>query len=313
MKSSINLLIIEEPEAHTHPQMQYVFINNIKSIIKKYSDGINLNTILTTHSPQIVSQSNYENILCFIRNNNESTIKSLSKFMSRLNDDKKCFDYVKKYLTLTNSEIFFADKVIIIEGTTERILLPVFIKILDKNSPDLKLSSQNISIIESGSYAKNLSPLLEFLEVKTLIITDIDFINKRGKKCRFDKAVSTSNSTIKFYMDNDFSKIKNQENVFVRCNVGLTFQHFDNGYHARSFEDAYISQNYEFINNNLDKFKSIKCKNHFKTPDYYDLADNCIKEKSSFAAEIIYNSDMEFSDILVPNYIKDGLLWLREQ
>lgn len=313
--ASINLLIIEEPEAHTHPQMQYIFINNIKSIIKKYSDGISLNTILTTHSPQILSQSNYENILCFIRSNNESKIKSLSKFLTKLgNDDKKSFDYIKKYLTLTNSEIFFADKVIAIEGTTERILLPVFIKIIDKNSSDLKLASQNISIIESGAYAKNLDPLLKFLGVKTLIITDIDFINKRGNKCRYDKAISTSNSTIKFYMGNDFEKIKQQEKVFECDNIGLVFQHYANNYHARSFEDEYISSNYEFINKNLDKFKSLKCKKHFENPaDYYDIAENCIKEKSSFAAEIIYNSDLSFSNILIPEYIKDGLLWLREQ
>lgn len=312
--SSINLLIIEEPEAHTHPQMQYVFINNIKNIIKKYSTGISLNTILTTHSPQILSQSNYESVLCFIRANNESIIKSLSKFLIKLsNDNKETFDYIKKYLTLTNSEIFFADKVITIEGTTERILLPVFIKIIDNNDSGIHLSSQNISIIESGAYAQKLNPLLKFLNVKTLIITDIDFVNKRGNKCRYDKAVSTSNSTIKYYMGNDFCKIKNQEKVYESENIGLVFQHFDENYHARTFEDAYISKNYEYLKENLDEFKSLKCKKHFEKPDYYDIANNCIKEKSSFAAEIIYNSDLDFSNIIVPKYIKDGLLWLKNQ
>lgn len=312
--ASINLLIIEEPEAHTHPQMQYIFINNIKNIIEKYSVGMSLNTILTTHSPQILSQANYESVLCFIRADNESRIKSLSKFLKKLcSCDKKSFDYIKKYLTLTNSEIFFADKVITIEGTTERILLPVFIKIIDNGSEGLNLSSQNISIIESGAYAQNLDPLLKFLNVKTLIITDIDFVNKRGNKCRFNKAISTSNSTIKYYIGNDFEKIKNQEKVYERENIGLVFQHLDGNYHARTFEDAYISKNYEYLKENLAEFKSLKCKKHFEEPDYYDIANNCIKEKSSFAAEIIYNSDLDFSNIIVPEYIKDGLLWLKKQ
>lgn len=312
--ASINLLIIEEPEAHTHPQMQYIFINNIKNIIEKYSVGMSLNTILTTHSPQILSQSNYESVLCFIRSDNESRIKSFSKFFKRLcSCDKKSFDYIKKYLTLTNSEIFFADKVITIEGTTERILLPVFIKIIDNSGEGLNLSSQNISIIESGAYAQNLDPLLKFLNVKTLIITDIDFVNKRGNKCRFDKAISTSNSTIKYYVGNDFEKIKNQAKVYERENIGLVFQHLDGNYHARTFEDAYISKNYEYIKANLAEFKSLKCKKHFEEQDYYDIANNCIKEKSSFAAEIIYNSDLDFSNIIVPEYIKDGLLWLKNQ
>ena len=158
-----------------------------------------------------------------------------------------------------------------------------------------------------------MDPLLKFLNVKTLIITDIDFVNKRGNKCRFDKAISTSNSTIKYYVGNDFEKIKNQAKVYERENIGLVFQHLDGNYHARTFEDAYISKNYEYIKANLAEFKSLKCKKHFEEQDYYDIANNCIKEKSSFAAEIIYNSDLDFSNIIVPEYIKDGLLWLKNQ
>ena len=49
----LNLLFIEEPEAHTHPQMQYVFSDRINSLIKKVP---NLQTVITTHSPHIVSK-----------------------------------------------------------------------------------------------------------------------------------------------------------------------------------------------------------------------------------------------------------------
>lgn len=60
--ADINLLFIEEPEAHTHPQMQYVFMKNIKNLLKEGSLGgdgrnkINLQTIITTHSSHIVSE-----------------------------------------------------------------------------------------------------------------------------------------------------------------------------------------------------------------------------------------------------------------
>ena len=60
--SDINLLFIEEPEAHTHPQMQYVFIKNIKDVLIDGSIGedlqhkINLQTVITTHSSHIVAE-----------------------------------------------------------------------------------------------------------------------------------------------------------------------------------------------------------------------------------------------------------------
>lgn len=55
----INLLFIEEPEAHTHPQMQYVFANEIKTVLQEIS---NLQTVITSHSSHIVSQSDFVDI-----------------------------------------------------------------------------------------------------------------------------------------------------------------------------------------------------------------------------------------------------------
>lgn len=65
--ADINLLIIEEPEAHTHPQMQYVFIKNIKTLLAegiKRADGITrpLQYIITTHSSHIVADSDFDDI-----------------------------------------------------------------------------------------------------------------------------------------------------------------------------------------------------------------------------------------------------------
>ncbi len=73
--SEINLLFIEEPEAHTHPQMQYVFIKNIKTIVGnaiekqiKNTAGTNnvlsksLQCLISTHSSHIVADSNFDEI-----------------------------------------------------------------------------------------------------------------------------------------------------------------------------------------------------------------------------------------------------------
>ena len=65
--AAINLLFIEEPEAHTHPQMQYVFIKNIKDLLEEgveREDGlfVNLQTVISTHSSHIVAECNFDDI-----------------------------------------------------------------------------------------------------------------------------------------------------------------------------------------------------------------------------------------------------------
>ena len=317
----MNILLIEEPEAHTHPQMQYIFINNIKKIIVKYKENINLCTIITTHSPQIVSQADYDDLIVFVRTDKINTdVRSFMKFMnqykySKKDEEKETYKFLKNYLTLTNSEIFFTDKLIICEGTTERILLPLFIKICDeKKITSKKLQSQKYSIIESGTYSQKLQPFFDLLGIKTLIITDIDFCKgPNHTKCNSEEATCTSNSIIKYYApDLSIDELKKQENVFVKNNVGLTFQHKENGYHARSFEDAYISLNYSFLKDNFEFFGGLKCKKIFLNGDFYEIGNNCIESKSTFATEIAYYSGENFNNIIIPSYIKEGIKWIAD-
>jgi putative ATP-dependent endonuclease of OLD family len=71
--NSINLLFIEEPEAHTHPQMQYVFAKRIKAVLNKIN---NLQTLITSHSSHIVSSSNFEDIRYLKATDNNIEIKN---------------------------------------------------------------------------------------------------------------------------------------------------------------------------------------------------------------------------------------------
>ena len=184
--SDINLLFIEEPEAHTHPQMQYIFIKNIKNLLKygiKRDDGENkkLQYVITTHSSHIVADSNFDDIKYLINNNKENYViaKNLSQLREEYDEDEKQYQFLKQYLTISRAEIFFADKAILIEGDTERILMPTFMKkvdIEDNSTSVLPLLSQNISIIEVGAYSQIFEKFISFLGIKALIITDIDSI-----------------------------------------------------------------------------------------------------------------------------------------
>lgn len=244
--SDINLLFIEEPEAHTHPQMQYVFIKNIKDLlsegkrIKDTTDNINLQTLMTTHSSHIVAESDFDDIKYFVKTASNSGYNVISKNLNELKliyqkekgEESNRFKFLKQYLTLNRSEIFFADKIILIEGDTERILLPAMMKKLDQeNKYDMPLLSQNISIIEVGNYSEVYSDFLQFIGTKTLIITDIDtnkYIPQKEngiykltkstpqkriyqlEKCKVDKNSFSSNASLKYFYFGGTSKIRTE-------------------------------------------------------------------------------------------------------
>ena len=330
--SDINILYIEEPEAHTHPQLQYIFIRNIKKLIDSYrKSSIKLQTLITTHSSHIVSECNFNDIRYFVKNNEGVESKNIEILKENYKDDKQAYKFLKQYLTLNSAELFFSEKVIFIEGTTERILLPYMMKKIDledKTKKFLPLLSQNISIIEIGNYAQIFKKFIEFLNIKVLIITDIDAA-KENKKCNPVEATESTNSSIKVYLEeklkfkkgqNEFKKILTltKKEKIVKCGdseIMIVYQVKEKNYQARSFEDAFISINYDFIKENKGEFseglKNKKKLNEEKI-DFYNLAQECIDKKSSFAIEILLCSDENYSNWKIPKYIKEGLEWLKE-
>lgn len=132
--ADINLLFIEEPEAHTHPQMQYVFIKNIKKLLRvgiKREDGEcrKLQYIITTHSSHIVADSDFDDVKYLKKNGCNSVVaKNLKDLKKDYDERSKEYHFLTQYLTISRAEIFFAEKVVLIEGDTERILIPTMMK-----------------------------------------------------------------------------------------------------------------------------------------------------------------------------------------
>ena len=273
--ADLNLFFIEEPEAHTHPQMQYVFIKNIKDLLKDGTtreDGENrkLQYIISTHSSHIVAESNFDDIKYLKKETANSVVaKNLTSLENEYtaNGEEKNYRFLKQYLTLNRSELFFTDKAILIEGDTERILLPAMMKKIDQEISGNPLLSQNISIIEVGAYSQIFEKFIDFIGIKTLIITDIDFakeIEENGKKkikaCKFsDNPTQTTNSSLKyFYGSSDIKSLNNpakflkkekeSKREWIKDENGhlmVIFQAKEKNkdeeeYHARSFEDSFF-------------------------------------------------------------------------
>ncbi|WP_394664932.1 ATP-dependent endonuclease [uncultured Chryseobacterium sp.] len=345
--ADINLLFIEEPEAHTHPQMQYVFIKNIKELLSdgiKRDDGENriLQYIITTHSSHIVADSDFDDIKYLkIQSTNNVIAKNLKDLKEEYTIDTDQYEFLKQYLTISRAEIFFADKAILIEGDTERILIPTFMRKVDieektrleaENKKDdfLPLLSQNISIVEVGAYSQIFEKFIQFLGIKGIIITDIDSKGDLGKRddndrvvleaCRVSAGVGTSNTALLHFLPRiSWEQLKALDIEQRIISVGnsklcICYQQEEGAYHARSFEDAFIHINRTFINDKRDRFQGLQKRKLFDaaTNDAYELAEKCIKKKTHFALDILYHSDDKFSNWEIPEYIKKGLLWLKK-
>ncbi|WP_276932568.1 ATP-dependent nuclease [Dubosiella newyorkensis] len=360
----INLLFIEEPEAHTHPQLQYIFIKNIKNMLRESTENkINLQTIITTHSSHIVTECDFDDIKYLKKADKKIEAKNLKdlkiEYRHETDPKKNHYKFLKQYLTLNCAEIFFADKAILIEGDTERLLLPAMMKKIDqeyskeKNS-ETELLSQNISLIPIGAYFHIFEKFLIFIGIKTLIITDLDAVQEtsiKGKNgitssrkvsCKVENGEYTSNSTLKYFygLNNKKNQIeilqdKKGEDKILSYDyrskkwkpspdglLRIAYQTKERGYNATSFEDAFINVNTKFLKENIDCFESIKSskKEKIKNDDEdikpYEIAQECILGKTTFALDILLNSEEKegksFSNWVIPEYIKEGLLWIKK-
>jgi hypothetical protein len=241
-------------------------------------------------------------------------------------------------LTISRAEIFFADKAILIEGDTERILVPTLMRKVDieeekkyaasgEQDEHLPLLSQNISVIEVGAYSQIFEKFIDFLGIKGLIITDLDAVDGDKKKCEVAAGVDYSNDAIRFFFNspslNDLKGFTLPNKLFNKVGgiwtnqadgrLCVVYQTEESGYNARSFEDAFININKGYVNDNKDSFRGLQNKEHFENGlEAYDLAEKCIKKKTHFALDILYHSNEELSNWKIPSYIKEGLLWLKK-
>lgn len=334
-KSEFLTILIEEPEAHMHPQMQQVFIKQItKKINAAKEEGINIQLIITTHSSHIIAEAGidlnkgFDRIRYFNKIDGYLEINDFNDFRHN-ESDKETFRFLKQYLNLHKCDIFFADKVIMVEGVTEKMLLPIMI-----NKVASSLNNNYISILEvGGAYTHKFRDLLKFIKVKTLIITDIDSvdpINKR-KACSTNTVNSiTSNETLKKWIPfktliTDLNLAKDEEKFDGKL-IRVSYQILEcteNIHVARSLEEAIINKNLTFFKNKFDelddndslievevksKFKLLKNQQFEEDIDIYELSPNS-DEKSQFAFDLMTFKSKTL-DWEVPRYIKEGLEWL---
>ena len=283
INGSVNILCIEEPESFMHPQMQELFIKNISKAIatllgkKQQLDTFQI--IITTHSTHILnskiqSGNTLNNISYLGRLGGNNIIQNISDKAIVSNGDinKKTYEYIKKYLRLEASDLFFADAVILVEGLSEETYLRYEID----NHHILKNHHVKIYRID-GAHSHKFIKLLELLGLKTIIFTDLDLKRKnKNKNGKIIKKLSinisdlstqyanpteclSTNKAIQYFVRKEISnekatyttinpqlikKLTNKEELSINYNnITLYSQGKINGYYATSFEEAIILTN----------------------------------------------------------------------
>jgi len=329
----LQLVLIEEPEAHLHAQAQQVFIKKAYAILrKKIPDNLSTQLVVSTHSSHIAYETDFTSLRYFKR---MTPSKKLSVpcaevvNLSTVFGKNETLEFAKRYIKTTHCDLFFADAAILVEGQAERMLVPHFIQ---NNYPNLNKSYATILEI-GGSHAHRLKPLIDALGIFTLIISDLDSIEKdaptkvrpeREKKYRSGNDTLNKWHPLKSDQDEllDLPSVdKITENGLVRVAYQCPFHVEFNGKKEAAipytFEDALALSNLKLFKEHANEATGM-LKNMCEAAANTDFTAACAQMfdalkgvKAKMALDVLFNIDPE--DLTVPQYVDEGLQWLEKQ
>ncbi|AUV04998.1 ATP-dependent endonuclease (plasmid) [Enterobacteriaceae bacterium ENNIH2] len=143
------LLLIEEPEAHLHPQRQLRLMSFLQEQAKRErADRQHIQIIVTTHSPNLASDLHLDNIALI----EGARAFPLCKGQTKLSPSD--YRFLERFLDVTKANLFFARAVLVVEGDAENILLPVLARLLDRDFHHHGVSVVNVGGTGLGRYAR---------------------------------------------------------------------------------------------------------------------------------------------------------------
>ena len=189
--AAVHLVMVEEPEAHLHVQVQRNFSSNAHRLIcpkELVHSNLRSQMLISTHSSHLAHGD------CFTRLRYVKRVASTGEGIKpstevvnlgdAFGDDSQTRTFAERYFQVQHTDLLFADAAVFVEGTAERMLVPLFI---ERDFP--KLAKKYVSFLDiGGSHAHRLKPLVERLGIPTAVITDLDpvlpTLNAKGRTVR---------------------------------------------------------------------------------------------------------------------------------
>lgn len=197
------ILAVEEPELYLHPNGQRKMLKVLNEIAK--TDQV----IACTHSNFFVDMFDYKNIVIVSSKDNKltETYQFIGDiFEAEESVERKRLRKIFRYLSLfdlARSEMFFAKKVVLVEGDTEKFIIPYWASRYAASDTKYDLSSHNICVVETGGKT-NLHIFMRVLNkfnISYVVMHDIDpicFAEDKANKTDKEKA------ELRMFKENDF-------------------------------------------------------------------------------------------------------------
>jgi predicted ATP-dependent endonuclease of OLD family len=174
--SAVHLVMVEEPEAHLHVQVQRNFTKSAHALIKPKSEAhayLRSQLLISTHSSHLAHGDSFTQLRYMKRVASPAQARQSTEIVNLANvfgEDVETRTFAERYFQIQHTDLLFADAAVFVEGTAERMLVPMFIA---RDFPEL--SRRFISFLDiGGSHAHRLKPLVEKLGIPTAVITDLD-------------------------------------------------------------------------------------------------------------------------------------------
>ena len=252
-----NILLIEEPEAHLHPNMQYKLMKYIEELKKDDKRNIQNQIVITTHSPNISASTKFSNMILFnyakkddeaknvttIRFGNNfqyEKVKDVLALTKEVGEDDAKFNkviketktnlmhyqnHLEKFLDITRCDLLFSSKVILTEGIAEKLTMPLWSKLLG-----IDITTEHITVIEVGGINfNNFFPVFLGQPKRVACFRDCDFKyiitndDKKEELNNLDNYSTFVNEQIQKFISREFRK-QDCLRMFTQEKNGSTFE-----------------------------------------------------------------------------------------
>lgn len=288
----LDLLLIEEPEAHIHGHLQKALFRNLK-------ETKNRQLMISTHSVNISEVSKISKMLILNNGFKETIICNPSHGFSPIEIRR-----IERYLDANRSMLLFSKSVILVEGDAENIIIPWLIQ----NTFDITLDEMGISIININStFFQALLPLFNNSRIakKCAIITDLDldYTEKKTKEYAQTLGEGRKEKLTDITKNNDFLEVFYADNTFE-------IQLFEIDSNKQILIDMIKSDDniiYSDEKTKQEKIQNIKSENIMKESIMEVIEYN---KKGWFALDLIEYCEKNDISLNIPEYIIDAFNWI---